>query len=97
MRHSASRKKTSERTEQTESGDVEVNFEEEDLATNIDEESEDEGKKITMTVCNKDLFSQLLLIYMEISNYVVFNIIYAYKLLINNSLSYIMEIFFYQM
>lgn len=45
MRQSASRKKTSERTEQTESGDVEVNFEEEDLATNIDEESEDEGKK----------------------------------------------------
>lgn len=47
MRQSASRKKTSERTEQTESGDVEVNFEEEDLATNIDEESEDKGKKIT--------------------------------------------------
>lgn len=45
MRQSASRKKTSERTEQTESGDVEGNFEEEDLATNIDEESEDEGKK----------------------------------------------------
>uniref|UniRef100_A0A671WPN1 Piezo type mechanosensitive ion channel component 1 (Er blood group) n=1 Tax=Sparus aurata TaxID=8175 RepID=A0A671WPN1_SPAAU len=37
-----------ERTEQTESGDVEGNFEEEDLATNIDEESEDEGKKITV-------------------------------------------------
>ncbi|XP_030297383.1 piezo-type mechanosensitive ion channel component 1 isoform X2 [Sparus aurata] len=36
------KKKTSERTEQTESGDVEGNFEEEDLATNIDEESEDE-------------------------------------------------------
>uniref|UniRef100_A0A671WL73 Piezo type mechanosensitive ion channel component 1 (Er blood group) n=1 Tax=Sparus aurata TaxID=8175 RepID=A0A671WL73_SPAAU len=46
-KQSASRKKTSERTEQTESGDVEGNFEEEDLATNIDEESEDEGKKIT--------------------------------------------------
>uniref|UniRef100_A0A671WIF6 Piezo type mechanosensitive ion channel component 1 (Er blood group) n=1 Tax=Sparus aurata TaxID=8175 RepID=A0A671WIF6_SPAAU len=30
------------KTEQTESGDVEGNFEEEDLATNIDEESEDE-------------------------------------------------------
>uniref|UniRef100_A0A671WHV6 Piezo type mechanosensitive ion channel component 1 (Er blood group) n=1 Tax=Sparus aurata TaxID=8175 RepID=A0A671WHV6_SPAAU len=41
-KQSASRKKTSERTEQTESGDVEGNFEEEDLATNIDEESEDE-------------------------------------------------------
>ena len=45
MRESASRKRTSERTEQTESGDAGENFEEEDMVTNTDEESEDEGKK----------------------------------------------------
>uniref|UniRef100_A0A8C4IHU7 Piezo type mechanosensitive ion channel component 1 (Er blood group) n=1 Tax=Dicentrarchus labrax TaxID=13489 RepID=A0A8C4IHU7_DICLA len=41
-KQSASRKKNSEMTEQIGSGDVGVNFEEEDLVTNIDEESEDE-------------------------------------------------------
>nr|XP_033468806.1 piezo-type mechanosensitive ion channel component 1 isoform X1 [Epinephelus lanceolatus] len=36
------KKKSSEQSEPTGSGDVETNFEEEDLGTNIDEESEDE-------------------------------------------------------
>ncbi len=45
MRQCAFRKKNSERTEQIGSGNVGVNFEEEDLVTNTDEESEDEGKK----------------------------------------------------
>ena len=40
-----------------------------------------------MAVCNKDTFSQLLLIYTDISNYIVFCIIYDYKLLINNNLN----------
>ena len=43
MRWCASRKKKTERTEQT--ADVGLNFEEEDLVTNIDEDSEDEGEK----------------------------------------------------
>nr|XP_046257127.1 piezo-type mechanosensitive ion channel component 1 isoform X2 [Scatophagus argus] len=38
------KKKSSERTEQTDSGNVGVNFEEEDLVTNTDEESEDEAE-----------------------------------------------------
>lgn len=46
MRESAYRKKKSESTEQTDSGNVEVNLEEEDLVVaNIDEESQGEGKK----------------------------------------------------
>lgn len=44
MRQCASRKKSSERTEQTVSGDMGVNLDGEDLTTNVDEESEDEGK-----------------------------------------------------
>uniref|UniRef100_A0A8C4IET9 Piezo type mechanosensitive ion channel component 1 (Er blood group) n=1 Tax=Dicentrarchus labrax TaxID=13489 RepID=A0A8C4IET9_DICLA len=39
-----------EMTEQIGSGDVGVNFEEEDLVTNIDEESEDEGKRTTLAL-----------------------------------------------
>lgn len=41
------RKKHSERTERIGSGHVGMNFEEEDLLTNIDEEPEDEGEKTT--------------------------------------------------
>uniref|UniRef100_A0AAQ5X1N2 Piezo-type mechanosensitive ion channel component n=1 Tax=Amphiprion ocellaris TaxID=80972 RepID=A0AAQ5X1N2_AMPOC len=42
---SSYRKKSSERTEQSDSGNVGLNTEEEDLVTNIDEESENEGKE----------------------------------------------------
>lgn len=59
MRQSASRNKNSERTEQIGPGNVGVNFEEEDLVTNIDEESEDEGKKTMVAVYIKDTFSKL--------------------------------------
>lgn len=46
MRECAYRKKNSESTEQTDSGNVEVNLEEEDLVVaNTDEESQGEGKK----------------------------------------------------
>lgn len=44
MRQCASRKKNSERTEQTQSGDVGVSLDEEHLMTNVDEKYEDEGK-----------------------------------------------------
>ena len=44
MTQSASRKKKSERTEPTGSGNVGGDFEEEDLLNTMDEESEDEGK-----------------------------------------------------
>uniref|UniRef100_A0A8P4GCQ7 Piezo type mechanosensitive ion channel component 1 (Er blood group) n=1 Tax=Dicentrarchus labrax TaxID=13489 RepID=A0A8P4GCQ7_DICLA len=57
-KQSASRKKNSEMTEQIGSGDVGVNFEEEDLVTNIDEESEDEGKRTTLAVYSKASLSQ---------------------------------------
>ncbi|XP_056291185.1 piezo-type mechanosensitive ion channel component 1 isoform X1 [Pseudoliparis swirei] len=42
------KKKHSERTERIGSGHVGMNFEEEDLLTNIDEEPEDEGEKTTV-------------------------------------------------
>lgn len=41
----ASRKKNSERAQQTDSAYVGVSLDEEDLVANIDEESEGEGKK----------------------------------------------------
>lgn len=44
MRQCTFRKKSSERTEQTESGNAAVNLDEEGLVTNVDEESEDAGK-----------------------------------------------------
>lgn len=45
MRECAYRKKNSESTEQADSGNVEVNLEEEDLVVaNTDEESQGEGK-----------------------------------------------------
>lgn len=42
---SPSRKKSTERTEQSGSGNVGMNAEEEDQAVHTDEESDDEGKK----------------------------------------------------
>lgn len=71
MRHSASRKKNRERSEQIGSGNVGVDFEEEDLVTNVDEESEDEGKKKTLAVYITDDQIKWLLIDAQISNYIV--------------------------